>query len=223
MKKHIISAILTLAMLISITGCSSDTSTSVSDTAQTTASTSHSETPETTTQSTPTSIFSDSDEPDEHITLKKEIEIEGQTISLPCTAGEISNLYIDENTIYPQKIENKDYYASSAYFFYGDCRIGFITLFDDCSESKNLNNETVIGLEILSSEIMFSDIDDVNYMNLSFESTREDIVDAFGEPDEFNDIYLYYYFDKASDERYIRFGISELTGKIDDIKLMVMP
>ena len=149
--------------------------------------------------------------------IKSEITMDGQLISLPCKVKDIEGITIDREdmTVTPATENEAEY--STAKLQYNDVR-GTIRLAGDCSEKTDLDDETVIGIE-LREGIPFS------YSNITSDSTMDDVLAALGEADRSSDqtqsYFLRYYID-GNPSNYVDFGFNETHDKILVVRVYLL-
>lgn len=194
MKRRIIALIAGAALLCGIAGCE-NTEGNVSAPESSTNSENSTSNVEQSSTAEPDSSTEDStnnsSEPEESNTIqsvKAEIEMDGQLISLPCKVKDIKNITIDQEYSFAVVSQDDGSYMSSAYFFYNNIRAGGIFLEGDCSEISDLSEENVIGFTLNE------DIVPMSYLGLTYNSNRDDIIAMFGEPDAGQNTYMCYYF-----------------------------
>lgn len=147
-----------------------------------------------------------------------EIKMDGRLISLPCKVKDIDGITIDTEeplTVTPATENEAEY--STAKLYCNDVR-GSIRLAGDCSEKTDLNEETVIGIE-LREGIPFS------YSDVTYDSTMDDVIAALGEPDRSSDqnksYFLRYYID-GNPSNYVDFGFNETHDKIVVVRVYLL-
>ena len=148
--------------------------------------------------------------PQRTVEIKPEITMDGKLISLPCKVKDIEGITLDTEVSFtgvPATADGVEY--SQVTFYRNDAR-GTIRLAGDCSEKTDLGEETVIGIE-LREGIPFS------YLDVTSDSTMDEVIAALGEPDRSSDqnksYFLRYYID-GDPTNYVDFGFNETHDKI---------
>lgn len=118
-----------------------------------------------------------------------EIELNGQSICLPCKVKDINGIKIDTEYSFGSYQRDDGKYMSFAFYYYNDIRAGQIYLEGDCTGKTDLAEEKVIGLSLKTDSIPMS------YMGLTSDSNMSDIVGIFGEPDLGGDTCFTYYIE----------------------------
>lgn len=156
--------------------------------------------------------------PQRTVEIKPEITIDGQLISLPCKVKNIEGITLDTegSPTVTQATEDAVEY-SEVKLNYNDIR-GSIRLAGDCSEKTDLDEETVIGIE-LREGIPFS------YLDVTSDSTMDEVIAALGEPDRSSDqnksYFLRYYID-GNHSNYVDFGFNETHDKILVVRVYLL-
>lgn len=216
--KKVIAILAAGALLCGLTGCDKkDTGSSAPNSVQSTPQ-SVPESKPAAAQSTGTSSDNSvSSAPQRTVEIKPEITMDGQLISLPCKVKDIEGITIDREdmTVTPATENEAEY--STAKLQYNNVR-GTIRLAGDCSEKTELDDETVIGIE-LREGIPFS------YLDVTSGSTMDDVLAALGEADRSSDqtqsYFLRYYIDGNS-SNYVDFGFNETHDKILVVRVYLL-
>lgn len=232
----LLSALLTAAMLCSLTGCrenndspfeSSDVSQSSSENSEKSESsgaaheglnnelfttTTSSTTTTTTTSSSTLNNSSVSVQHNESTQLEQiDVKMDEQLISLPCKVKDIKNITIDHGRNFSVKQRDNGTYMSSSLFEYNDATAGTIYLEGDCSGIADLSEVTVIGITVGDIRIP------VSYMGLTLDSAKADIIRTLGDPVEEKDDYIYYYIEP---EGSVTFSLNS-EDKVSDIAVFL--
>ena len=220
MKRKIIALLLGTAMLCAVTACDkNEGSVSNTDSSNNSESTTGSTEDSLSTPSAPDSSSEEStgstSEPSESNTIqsvKAEIEVDGQLISLPCKVKDINNIKIDQEYSFVVAAQDDGSYVSSAILYYNNIRVGGIFLEGDCSGVSDLSEEKVIGLIINDKSVPIS------YMGLTYNSDKDDVIAKLGEPDSGENSYMcYYYGEKGS----VSFFLDSFSYKIDGVDIFL--
>lgn len=128
-----------------------------------------------------------------------EFSLMNSKVTIPFKLKDLKYITIDEETCF--ETDEGDLFCS---FWYDDYRIGTMRL-ENCSvDEKNKEDKNLVYLKI-SPDFIFDDFE-FEYMGLTFNSTKEDIINTLGEPDVENQ--LTYMLD---DKTKINFKISDNT------------
>lgn len=195
MKRKIIALLAGAALLCGITGCENTEGNISAPESSTNSDTSSVEESSTAEPDSSTENSTDnSSEPSENMiqSVKPEIEIDGQLISLPCKVKDIENITIDQEYSFAAMSLDDGSYMSGGFYSYNDVRrVGGIYLEGDCTEISDLSEETVIGINVEPDDY-FGSVS-FSYLGLTRDSDKDDIIAMFGEPDAGLNTYMCYY------------------------------
>ena len=215
--KKVIAILAAGALLCGLAGCDKkDTGSSAPNNVQSTPQSVPESKPA--AQSTGTSSDNSvSSAPQRTVEIKPEITMDGTLISLPCKVSDIDGLTLDIESISVTPAAEDTVEYSTVNLHYNDVR-GSIRLAGDCSEKTELDDETVIGIE-LREGIPFS------YSDVTSEGTLDDVLAVLGEPDRSSDqnksYFLRYYID-GDPSNYVDFGFNETHDKILVVRVYLL-
>lgn len=217
--KKVIAILAAGALLCGLAGCDKkDTGSSAPNSVQSVPQSVPESKPEAAQSSGTSSDNSVSSAPQRTVEIKPEITMDGQLISLPCKVNDIAGITLDTEdplAVTPSTADAVEY--SQVTFYLNDAR-GTIRLAGDCSEKTDLGEETVIGIE-LREGIPFS------YLDVTSDSTMDEVIAALGEPDRSSDqnksYFLRYYID-GDPTNYVDFGFNETHDKILVVRVYLL-
>lgn len=194
MKKRILDILLCITLTVfSFTGCGNE-SDLVSE--QTKVSTK-----EATEQSTDVSKDS--------IQLSTTLHFDGSDITIPCQFSELGDVKLDTSMLIPG--DDNDVYGA---IYKDDERIGRVMLKDFDMDDENVSGNVVTYLE-LNPDMGFSGVD-FTYQGFTYATSKEQIVEAFGTPDEeYNNNVCYY----LNNDGYVEFEFIKEFSEIESIKI----
>lgn len=123
-----------------------------------------------------------------------------EQITLPCLVKDLDIIEIDESSM----VSSIGY--GVAYISYNGLPIGSIFI-DEADSDKELNEQTVVGIEVTSlSSYEFANIK-VDYKGITINDTKEKLEEILGEPDpeKSNDFRSSYLLEKDNKEKYVSF------------------
>lgn len=144
--------------------------------------------------------------------LTAELKIMGNKVALPFRFGELKNLRVDPNTVY--NCTDTSVYGM---LYYGDCRIGRVVL-ENCQSDETDLSEKEVSLISICPDKEFEEFD-FSYLGFSMNTTRDQITECLGTPDEINGNYILYNLDDKG--HYVRFAFSTNYLKIKKITICV--
>lgn len=144
------------------------------------------------------------------------VHLLGKDFQLPCKFSELGDLQFDNDTSIV--VNENDLYGA---IYDGIYRIGRVIIsdcyYEDEKMSENFNDNYVYFLE-LKPDFGFENLD-FEYNGFSYQTSRKQIIDAFGTPDEDSDDRICYYLND-NDVSYIEFGFIN-DSEIKSIKFKI--
>ncbi len=158
-----------------------------------------------------------STEQDLEFKFSTSIHLLGKDFELPCKFSEFGDLQFDNNTSIV--VNDNDLYGA---VYYGVYRIGRVIINDCYFENEDVSedfSDNYVCFFELNPDFGFDNLD-FEYNGFSYETSREQIIEAFGNPDEeFNDG-ICYYLNGADNDSYIELKFKN-NSEIKDIKFNV--
>lgn len=134
------------------------------------------------------------------------LKIMGKKVSLPFRFGELSNLRIDPNTVF-NCTDNSIY----GMLYYGDYRIGRVVL-EDCQADEEDFSDKTVSLISICPDKEFEEFD-FSYLGFPLKTSRDQVIEALGMPDEVNGNYILYNLDEEGHYVRLAFATNNLSIK----------
>ena len=134
------------------------------------------------------------------------LRIMGKKVSLPFRFGELSNLRIDPNTVF--NCTDTSIYGM---LYYGDYRIGRVVL-EDCQADEEDFSDKTVSLISICPDKEFEEFD-FSYLGFPLKTSRDQVIEALGMPDEVNGNYILYNLDEEGHYVRLAFATNNLSIK----------
>ena len=141
--------------------------------------------------------------------LNTTFHFNGKSVTIPCRFSEFSNIELDTSMLIPAN--DNDVYGA---IYKADERIGRVILKNFDIDDKDVSDNVVTYLE-LNPDIGFGKID-FNYQGFTHATSKEQIIDAFGTPDEEYSNNVCYHL---KNDGYIEFEFIKEFSEIESIKI----
>ncbi|MBR4021248.1 MAG: hypothetical protein IKI94_01415, partial [Ruminococcus sp.] len=141
--------------------------------------------------------------------LNTTFHFNGKSVTIPCRFSEFSNIELDTSMLIPAN--DNDVYGA---IYKADERIGRVILKNFDIDDKDVSDNVVTYLE-LNPDIGFDKID-FTYQGFTHATSKEQIIDAFGTPDEEYSNNVCYHLKNYG---YIEFEFSKEFSEIESIKI----
>ena len=141
--------------------------------------------------------------------LNTTFHFNGKSVTIPCRFSEFSNIELDTSMLIPAN--DNDVYGA---IYKADERIGRVILKNFDIDDKDVSDNVVTYLE-LNPDIGFDKID-FNYQGFTHATSKEQIIDAFGTPDEEYSNNVCYHL---KNDGYIEFEFIKEFSEIESIKI----
>lgn len=143
------------------------------------------------------------------IQLNTTLHFNGNDITIPCQFSELGNVELDTSRLISG--DDNDVYGA---IYKGDNRIGRVMLKDLDINDENVGDNVVTYFE-LNPDMGFEGVD-FTYQGFTYETSKEQIIDAFGTPDEeYNNNVCYY----LKNDGYVEFEFIKEFSEIESIKI----
>lgn len=119
---------------------------------------------------------------------KQEFRFMNNNISFPFKLNDILNIQADENTAF--ETESSCIYSS---IWFNELRLGRVMISDCHLDDKDINDKDIVYLRIEPDFV--TDDFDFDYQGLTIGSSKDEILNKMGEPDEDTGKNMKYYFD----------------------------
>ena len=133
----------------------------------------------------------------------------GKSVTIPCRFSEFSNIELDTSMLIPAN--DNDVYGA---IYKADERIGRVILKNFDIDDKDVSDNVVTYFE-LNPDIGFDKID-FTYQGFTHATSKEQIIDAFGTPDEEYSNNVCYHL---KNDGYIEFEFIKEFSEIESIKI----
>lgn len=141
--------------------------------------------------------------------LSTTLHFDGSNITIPCRFSELGDVELDTSMLIPA--DDNDVYGA---IYKDDERIGRVRLKDFDMDDENVNDNVVTYLE-LNPDMGFNGID-FTYQGFTHATSKEQIIEAFGTPDEeYNNNVRYY----LNNDGYIEIEFIKEFSEIESIKI----
>lgn len=143
------------------------------------------------------------------------IKIGDETITLPVKCKDLKHIHGDKLVM---PLDNQ---IGATGLFYDDERIGQLYI-EDYENEDDYSEKNIVCLNIYDSWLSGTSVDQIYYMGLSFDSSKDDVIKTLGEPDETRgdedeySLYLIYSLDSFKDGN-VTFIFRN--NKIDEIEI----
>ena len=141
--------------------------------------------------------------------LNTTFHFNGKSVTIPCRFSEFSNIELDTSMLIPAN--DNDVYGA---IYKADERIGRVILKNYDIDDKDVSDNVVTYLE-LNPDIGFDKID-FTYQGFTHATSKEQIIDAFGTPDEEYSNNVCYHL---KNDGYIEFEFIKEFSEIESIKI----
>ena len=141
--------------------------------------------------------------------LNTTFHFNGKSVTIPCRFSEFSNIELDTSMLIPAN--DNDVYGA---IYKADERIGRVILKNFDIDDKDVSDNVVTYLE-LNPDIGFDKID-FTYQGFTHATSKEQIIDAFGTPDEEYGNNVCYHL---KNDGYIEFEFIKEFSEIESIKI----
>lgn len=141
--------------------------------------------------------------------LNTTFHFNGKSVTIPCRFSEFSNIELDTSMLIPAN--DNDVYGA---IYKADERIGRVILKNFDIDDKDVSDNVVTYFE-LNPDIGFDKID-FTYQGFTHATSKEQIIDAFGTPDEEYSNNVCYHL---KNDGYIEFEFIKEFSEIESIKI----
>lgn len=141
--------------------------------------------------------------------LNTTFHFNGKSVTIPCRFSEFSNIELDTSMLIPAN--DNDVYGA---IYKADERIGRVILKNYDIDDKDVSDNVVTYFE-LNPDIGFDKID-FTYQGFTHATSKEQIIDAFGTPDEEYSNNVCYHL---KNDGYIEFEFIKEFSEIESIKI----
>lgn len=141
--------------------------------------------------------------------LNTTFHFNGKSVTIPCRFSEFSNIELDTSMLIPAN--DNDVYGA---IYKADERIGRVILRNFDIDDKDVSDNVVTYFE-LNPDIGFDKID-FTYQGFTHATSKEQIIDAFGTPDEEYSNNVCYHL---KNDGYIEFEFIKEFSEIESIKI----
>ena len=141
--------------------------------------------------------------------LNTTFHFNGKSVTIPCRFSEFSNIELDTSMLIPAN--DNDVYGA---IYKADERIGRVILKNFDIDDKDVSDNVVTYFE-LNPDIGFDKID-FTYQGFTHATSKEQIIDAFGTPDEEYSNNVCYHL---KNDGYIEFEFIKELSEIESIKI----
>ena len=140
--------------------------------------------------------------------LNTTLHLSGNDITLPCAFSELGDITLDTSMLIPA--DENDVYGA---IYKDEKRIGRVML-KDYEDDQNISGKIVTYIE-LNPDMGFEELD-FSYNGFSFNSSKDQILEAFGTPDkEYNNNVCY----DLGNDNYVEFEFVNEFKEIESIKI----
>lgn len=141
--------------------------------------------------------------------LNSTLHFNGKDITIPCKFSELGNVELDTSRLIPG--DNNDVYGA---IYKDDKRIGRVMLKEFDENDEDVGDNIVTYLE-LKPDMGFKGVD-FTYQGFAYETSKEQIKDVFGTPDEeYNNNVCYY----LKNDGYVEFEFIKEFSEIESIAI----